>query len=311
MTLSSHQGLRESSPDVLAPIALFVYNRLESLQATVESLAKNDLSAQSDLFIFADGPKASDNPESIRQVRQYIRSIQGFRSVTIQEREHNVGLARAIIEGVTWVIAVAGQVIVLEDDLVSSPFFLKYMNEALKFYEKDERVISIHSYVFPVDDVLPETFFLRGTDCWGWATWARGWSLFEADGQKLLTEITRRKLRRQFDFGGTFPYTRMLEQQIEGKNDSWAIRWYASAFLAGKLTLYPGQSLTYNVGDFGTHCSALDSYMVKLCDLPPRIGGVAVEESRVARACIRKFFIRSALKAYWSKIVKLFHLSWC
>lgn len=290
---------------MLAPIALFVYNRPEHVQKTVESLAKNDLSAQSDLFVFADGPRERDDPENIRRVREYIQSIRGFRSVNIREREQNAGLARSIIYGVTQVVSEAGRVIVLEDDLVCSPFFLKYMNDALELYENDDRVISIHGYIYPVATSLPETFFLRGADCWGWATWKRGWDLFEADGRKLLSEMTQRKLGKQFDFDGAHPYTKMLDQQIKGKNDSWAVRWHASAFLADRLTLYPGQSLVQNIGSFGTHCGTIDQYEVNLCDHPVRVGGIAVEENLVARVSIRKFFIRNRLRGLWHKIFTL------
>ena len=127
------------------------------------------------------------------------------------------------------------KVIVLEDDLVTSPHFLQYMNDGLGIYERDDRVISIHGYSYPVHGKLPETFFLRGADCLGWATWKRGWDLFEDDGQRLLNELERRNLTRSFDFDGSYPYTQMLRDQIAGSNSSWAVRWYASAFLRDKL----------------------------------------------------------------------------
>ena len=147
-------------------------------------------------------------------------------------------------------------VIVLEDDLLTSRHFLKYMNNALKIYEKDDEVVSIHGYIYPVKKPLTETFFLKGADCWGWGTWKRGWKLFEADGSKLLKEIEDRQLIKEFDFTGSYPYTEMLRDQIAGRNNSWAIRWYASAFLKNKLTLYPGKSLVFNAGfdGGGTHC---------------------------------------------------------
>ncbi len=140
------------------------------------------------------------------------------------------------------------KVIVLEDDLVISPHFLQFMNEALDLYKKEDNVISITAYIYPVEGPLPETFFLRGADCWGWATWKRGWNLFQADGLALLKKLEEQKLERDFDFDGAYPYTQMLKDQISGKNNSWAVRWYASAFLAGKLTLYPGEVNTLKKG---------------------------------------------------------------
>jgi len=168
---------------------------------------------------------------------------------------------------------------VLEDDLVTSPYFLQYMNDALNLYENDNRVISIHGYCYPIDG-LPETFFLKGADCWGWATWKRGWSLFEQDGSRLISELERRKLVERFDCFGAYDFSGMLKGQIEGRNDSWAIRWYASALLQGKLTLYPGKSLVHNTGNdaSGRHCAAIDAFDAALSLSPVQVGDITVEE---------------------------------
>ena len=227
----------------IAPIALFVYNRLLHVQNTVEALQRNKFASESDLYIFSDGPSGEVEIENVLKVREYLKTIIGFKSVAIIEREENLGLARSIISGVTEIVDKYDRIIVLEDDLITSPFFLKFMNEALEFYKDEINVISIHGYLYPVKAQLPRTFFLRGADCWGWATWKRGWNLFEPDGKKLLYELKARKLKKQFDNNGAYPYTKMLEKQVKGKNNSWAIRWHASAFLKGKLTLYPGNSL--------------------------------------------------------------------
>ncbi|HEY9074495.1 MAG TPA: glycosyltransferase, partial [Desulfobaccales bacterium] len=197
----------------LAPIALFVYNRPWHTRQTVESLQQNDPARDSDLFIFADGPKNPGLDPAVLQVREYIRGITGFKSVTLIEREQNLGLAQSLIEGVTRVCGNRGRVIVLEDDMVLSPYFLAYMNQGLDEYAQENRVISIHGYIFPHKGPLPETFFLRGADCWGWATWQRGWSLFEPDGAKLLADLRRRRLTRAFDFNGAYGYTAMLHKQ--------------------------------------------------------------------------------------------------
>ena len=135
-----------------------------------------------------------------------------------------------------------------------TPFFLQYMNASLNEYEDNESVISIHAYTYPIKG-LPNSFFLCGADCWGWATWSRGWRIFNEDSTFLMNEIKAKGLRKRFDFNGTYPYFRMLKRQSMGLNNSWAIRWYASAFLANKLTLYPGKSLIKNIGNdlSGTH----------------------------------------------------------
>jgi len=257
-----------------APIALFVYNRPWHTHQTVMALQNNELAKESDLIVFSDGPKiesnkekTKSNEEKVKEVRNYIKNITGFKAVKIIERKQNLGLANSIISGVTEVVNQYGRIIVLEDDLVTSKYFLRFMNEALELYEKEDKVISIHGYVYPIED-LPETFFLKGADCWGWATWKRGWDIFEADGKKLLLELRKRKLLKRFDFDGAYPYTKMLKNQIKGKNNSWAIRWYASALLNDKLTLYPGKSLVNNIGadSSGTHKDHTDIFDVKLSD---------------------------------------------
>jgi hypothetical protein len=233
----------------LAPIALFTYNRPEHTRLTLEALAKNELASDSDLIIYSDGPKNDAGAGKVQAVRNYLHTVSGFKSITINEKEKNCGLANSIINGVTEVVNKYGIIIVLEDDMVTSPYFLRYMNDALKIYQNEEKVISIHGYMYPVKAQLPETFFLHGADCWGWATWKRGWDLFEADGKKLQTELKSRKLFFAFNMNGSFPFADMLEGQIQGRNDSWAIRWHASAFLKNKLTLYPGHSLLLNTGN--------------------------------------------------------------
>lgn len=240
----------------LAPIILFVYNRLEQTQQVIHSLLKNPLAIESDLYIYSDAPKVSSAQEKVAEVRKYIHSLSGFKSITIIEREKNFGLAENIIDGVTEIINKHEKVIVLEGDLLLSPRFLEYMNTALELYEKDDQVACITAFNFPLkypQDFEDDTFFIKGADCWTWATWKRAWQKFEKDGTKLLAQIQARKLQKEFDIDGSYPYTKMLQDQIKGKNNSWAIRWYASAFLENMLCLYPRNSLVENIGYDGTH----------------------------------------------------------
>ncbi|GHT84207.1 hypothetical protein FACS1894137_06970 [Spirochaetia bacterium] len=182
--------------------------------------------------------------------------------------------------------------IVLEDDLITSPYFLTYMNDALNLYEQDERVVSIHGYVYPIKQKLPDYFFLRGADCWGWATWKRGWDLFNPDGQFLLNEIKKQKLEKHFNFNNTFNYTGMLQAQIDGKVSSWAIRWYASAFLENKYTLYPGMSFIENIGNdgSGTHRGSTEIFKTKFSDCYKPVPLVNVNDSVIARQSFIHYF---------------------
>jgi len=275
-----------------APVALFAYNRPRHLRKTVEALLKNDAASQTELIVFSDAAKNRSAELAVAEVRAYIRQISGFSAVHIIERDTNFGLAKSITEGVSAVCRDHGRVIVLEDDIYTSRYFLRFMNDALDMYEDDLRVISIHGYVYPISVPLPETFFLRGADCWGWATWQRGWDLFEPDGKLLLQQLRQRRLTHRFDFDGSYPYTRMLQQQIAGKNDSWAVRWHASAFLHDRLTLYPGRSLVLNTGtdSSGTHCTASADFASELADKPIKVVRLPLEENEVSRQAFIDFY---------------------
>ena len=274
------------------PITLFVYNRLDHTRRTVDSLRLNLLAQESDLVIFSDAHKLGTQSGKVAEVREYIHQISGFKSVTVVERDVNFGLAKSIIDGVTKIVNEHGRIIVLEDDMVTSPHFLTYMNEALDKYADDDRVIGIHGYIYPVKQSLPEAFFLRGADCWGWATWRRGWAHFNPDGQYLLNELKRRKLINAFNFNGAYSFSSMLEDQIAGRNDSWAVRWHAAAFLADKLTLYPGRSLVHNIGsdNSGTHCGESSIFDSELSNTPINLGNIPVQISETGLGAFEIFY---------------------
>jgi hypothetical protein len=277
----------------LAPIALFVYNRPVHARRTLSALKKNALSSESRLVIYSDGPKeGTGNERLVAETRRVIREQDWCGEVRIVESSANKGLARSVIEGITQVLHEDERVIVMEDDLVTSEHFLRYMNEGLELYEDEMSVASIHGYVYDTGVELPDYFFIRGADCWGWATWRRAWALFNPDGANLLGEIERKGLGSLFDFNGTYPYRKMLRDQIDGKNSSWAIRWYASAFLAGAYTLYPGRSLVANIGfdGSGTHCGGTDmSDRETFGDYVP-LRRIPVRESSLARKAFQRYF---------------------
>jgi hypothetical protein len=281
-----------------APIALFVYNRPATTRESLQALKKNEMAAGSTLFIFCDGPKTNAGEADIakiNEVRSVIREEQWCEKVEIIESPSNKGLARSIVEGVSKIVEEYGSIIVIEDDLVVSGFFLQYMNESLVKYLDSEEVVCIHGYSIPVPYNEP-TFFLKGADCWGWATWRRGWALYNPDGKALLTAIKNRKLAYEFNYYNTFNYTGMLKKQVEGKINSWAILWYASAFLQNKLTLYPGHSMVKNIGldESGTHPHNKSMMNTGVFNLPVALADIPVKESKNAKKKIAYYFLRKA-----------------
>jgi Glycosyl transferase family 2 len=289
---------------VNAPVALFLYNRPSHARRTLEALARNELASDTDLHIFCDGAASDAAQPDVSEVRAIAHAASGFATVRVIERERNLGLAASIIAGVTEVCGQYGRIIVLEDDLVTSASFLRYMNDALRCYQSDERVGSIHGYWYPAAAPMPETFFLRGASCWGWATWSRAWNLLEKDGSVLLARLEQQQLTGAFDLDGAMAYTKMLQDQIAGRNKSWAIRWHASMFLANKLQLSPGRSLVRNVGFDGTgvHCDTTDAFDVELASGPVQVGTVPVEGSGSARAALIRYY-RSTQRSLPARIL--------
>lgn len=275
-----------------APIALFAYKRPGHLRRVVESLRRNPLAEASDLVVFCDAPRSSSDAPAVREVRSYVADITGFRSVTVRERDENFGLARSLTQGVSEMLRTRERAIVLEDDILVSPFFLQYMNDALDRYAADTRVASVQGYCYPVSSPLPSTFFLRGADCWGWATWRRAWALYRDDAAQLHEELVASNLVAAFDFQGSFPFSKALEQQARGATNSWAIRWYASAFLASSLSLYPGRSLVQNIGldKSGEHGGDVSDYDTAFSEAPIPVEAIEVAHCPAAAAGFEAFF---------------------
>lgn len=276
-----------------APIALFTYCRADHTRMAVESLLRNKEAADSDLYVFSDGPKTEDKRQGVEDTRAYIHTISGFKSIHTVEHEMNQGLANSLIAGITDVINKYGRVIVVEDDLIVSPFFLQFMNEALEKYKDDDRVGTISAFVPPVKGKLPESFFLQYFQCWGWATWKRAWDLLEINSKPLLRGLRFKK--RKFDVGGGVGNYGNLYCQKVGLVDSWYIRFYASLFLKGKLSLYPGHSLTANNGldGSGTHCGKgmEDTFHTISYNDVVLLNDIAVEENKDVYKMFSSYFL--------------------
>jgi hypothetical protein len=277
----------------LAPIVLFVYNRPEHTRRTLAALAADPLSVHSDLIIYADAAKKPEHADSVQATRAVAREASGFKSVSIEERVENLGLARSVIAGVTAACQSRGRAIVLEDDLVMVPGFLSYMNNALDRYANETKVMQISGYMFPIShpEELPETFFSVLPTSWGWSTWQRAWSLFEPDANSLLERLKSHDVV-SFDMDGQYSYSQMLMDQSRGVLDVWGVRWYASMFLQGGLCLYPSRSLVSNIGmdGSGEHCGRSDAFDVALTEKTPTEFPTEVRVSRAGEQKIRDFF---------------------
>lgn len=280
----------------LAPILLFVYNRPDHVRRAITSLLTNAEAAESHLYVYSDAARRREDELLVDEVRNYVRSISGFKSVSVVERSENWGLARNVIDGVTTIVGREGRVIVLEDDLVVAPHFLQFMNEALEAYKDEPRVGHIQACDFTQDPTLPLTFLIKWTGSWGWGTWERAWQHFNPDGADLLRQLEERHLTHRFDFNGKYGFTRMLRRQIAGKNNSWAIRWNASLFLSDILSLNVGRSLVANEGfdGSGTNCGGGDLYGSRLYPSPILVVPIRpVVENELARKAFERYYART------------------
>jgi len=279
-----------------APVALFVYARPDHTRKTVEALQKNELAAETDLIVFSDPARTPEKEVAVAAVQEYVSGITGFKSLCVHHRLYNFGLAKSIIAGVTEVVEQYGRVIVIEDDIVAAPSFLRFMNNALERYQDEQKVWHISGWNYPIDpDGLPDVFFYRLMNCWGWATWADRWKHFEKNPERLIVEWDSGMIKR-FNLENTSNFWGQVTANAAGTLNTWAIFWYATIFEQNGLCLNPTTSYVHNVGIDGTgencgdrNCYSGDLNMSAYINYPDVImeSTLAIERIRVFYRSIR------------------------
>lgn len=254
----------------LAPIVLFTFNRLDHTKKTIESLKQNIFAKESELFIFSDGARNNEEEVVVNNVRNYLINIEGFKTINIIESKKNKGLAKSVIDGVTDIINKYGKVIVLEDDLVTSRYFLKYMNESLDVFKERNDIWSISGYGPSINipiEYEEDIYITKRGSSWGWATWQDRWK--KVDWNVSDYELFKRNKEMIIDFNRSGKdLAPMLEDQMCERIDSWAIRWVYSQFKNSMYTVYPVKSLVKNIGNdlTGTHTTSTRHFNVELCN---------------------------------------------
>lgn len=291
----------------LSPIILFVYNRQWHTQQTIEALQQNELADESDLIIYSDAPKNGRACSKVQEVRDYIKSVDGFKSVKIIEREKNWGLAANIIDGVTEVVNQYGKIIVMEDDIITSPAYLSFMNQALDVYQNENKVWHISGWNYPIErHGLDDAFLWRVMNCWGWATWADRWVEFEKNPKRLIDTWTKQQ-KHHFDLDGSGIFWPQITANAEGKINTWAIFWYATLYEKCGLCLNPATSYVENIGHDGSgvHCGdtqTLNQTKPVLCFKNEFNPPFKIEESSVALAAIKNYY-KKQKKPFYVRIV--------
>jgi hypothetical protein len=292
----------------LAPIVLFTYARPDHTAQTLEALAKNELASESVVYAFCDGPRREEHREKCEETRKLVDAITGFKDVIVEKSDVNRGLASSIMYGVTKVLDAHDRAIMVEDDLVSRPEFLPYMNEGLERYKDDPKVFSVCGYAPPMrgipKDYSYDAFFSYRNMSWGWSTWPDRWAKMDFEVRDFPAFQADKAMQKRFKRGG--PDTvRLLFDQMEGRADTWDVQWNFTLFRHDGLALLPLRSFIQNIGTdpSGTHFKgATDRYVVDL-SLAKRVEKwppVAEVDPRLAKAfamCYAKTFRRGVKKA--------------
>ena len=294
----------------LAPIVLFVYNRPWHTKRTVEALKNNELAGESDLFIFADNTIDEKNKESVDSVRNFVKTIDGFTTVKIVERETNFGLANNVISGVTEVIDKNSKVIVLEDDIVCARTYLKYMNKLLSYYQTNEKIYSVTGYSYPIKipvNYKYDVYFSPRASSWGWGTWKDRWEKVDWEVKDYSNFIKNPQLIKSFNSGGD-DLTKMLKQQMNGVIDSWSIIWSYEHFKNNSYCVFPTKSRLRNIGadSSGIHTNKTKKFDVELYEEETELN--LTEELIFDQAIInnfQKFFSQNKFNKIISEINNL------
>jgi Glycosyl transferase family 2 len=278
-----------------APIVLFTYDRPGHARQTIEALAANEGAGDSDLFVYSDGPKTADRDDSVRDVREYLSSVTGFKSVTVIEREENLGLAKSVIMGVTEALTRSPSVIVMEDDLLTAKTFLAFVNAALSTYERRADIFSITGYNYPLRfpaSYREDAYLSYRGSSWGWGTWRDRWKQVDWSVGDYADFVKDTRAQALFRRGGD-DLPQMLEMQMSGQLDSWSIRFDYAHSKHDAFCVHPVVSRVQNFGfdGSGVHCGESDDYHVELdgADRPFRLEPELAVDSSALRAFDRMF----------------------
>ena len=295
---------------MISPLVIFAFNRPNYLKKCLSSLKLNKLSSKTKTYFFIDYPKNKIDFKNYNKVIKIIKETNIFNQKIIIQRKYNYGLKKNILSGIDYVLKKNDTVIVLEDDLYLSKYFLDYMNKYLHFFKDTKKIASIHGYCYPINKKNLNNFFLlRGADCWGWATWRRAWRYYNDDNLSLAKKIKKNNEINLFNFNNSFNYYDML---INRSSSTWAVNWYASAFTKKMLTLYPKTPYIKNIGNsgLGTHSNKIDKRFDVSLSRNFKFEKLAIKEDIIARRKFEKFFKYNFKKKYFFfKIIKNFIIS--
>lgn len=275
-----------------APVVLFAYARPEHTLKTVNALKENFLACETELFIYLDYPKKAEHKSDYDAVNNIVSNLTGFKKIHIIKRTENYGLAKNIMTGVSHIVNEFGKVIVVEDDLVTSKYFLSFMNESLERYKTNKEVWHISGWTYPVNfEIKEDVFAWRTMNCWGWATWGDRWQHFEKKPTELIETFSKQDIKK-FNIDSTHNFWKQVEANESGRLNTWAIFWYATIFKNNGVCINPTKTYVHNIGNDGSgeNCGAWDIFTSPLATEQTEVWIDSFTENSVALKAIKGFF---------------------
>jgi len=242
----------------IAPVCISTYTRIEHLKKTVKALSENKYASDVDLFVFSDGARPGDE-DKVGLVRGYLSKVTGFRSVNIIERESNNRVYNNR-NGLSEILNKYGRCVFLEDDIVTAPGFIEYMNSALDKYENNSGVMSITGYCPPIpipSEYSHDVFALNRFCSWGFAIWKDRYDMIRYLDGDDFNSIDIKKIS---EFGEDI-YS-MVRSDFLGNIDALDVKAMFCQYKESKATIYPRHSLVQNIGHDGSgiHCGITDRF---------------------------------------------------
>ncbi|NQV41136.1 MAG: hypothetical protein HQ506_02175 [Candidatus Marinimicrobia bacterium] len=231
-------------------VIVIAFNRPIHTQRVIESLQKEGVKS---FTVFIDGTMDEDVQKKQAEIIQYLSTID-WADFEIVHRKVDLGLAKSIVLSVSDTLRTYDSVVVLEDDCIVRPGFVKYFETALNEYERDQSVGAICGYSYPIiqmDPDKPDYFLASRFTPWGWATWKNRWQNYTISLTSLRDQAKSKQINIS-DFGEDLMLYLEDSTYLSHKQEIWSLNWILTLIINRQLVLYPKISLIDNIGFDGT-----------------------------------------------------------
>lgn len=294
-----------------APIILFAHKRLITLKRVINSLKKNNLSKHSEIYIFSDGFKSTEDKKKVLKVRNFLKKLSGFKKVILVFRNYNLGLEKNMIDGISTILKKKKSGIIVEDDIIVSPNFLYFMNLCLNKYKNKKKIWHINGWNYQIKELSNgEVFYWRGMHCWGWATWHDRWLHFKKNPEQLIKIFDKKNIKR-FNYDGCYNFWNQVLRNYHLKINTWAIFWYATIFLNKGLCVSPEESFTLNIGNDSSATHSINPLFINqkfrsfnTIEIKKLKFQETIIENSYIFSKIKKFLLKKKIQSFFFRLFK-------